>query len=40
MTPNLGINRTPKQRRFACCLGAGHAKRWASRNVEVTRVRA
>jgi hypothetical protein len=28
-TPNLGIDRTPEQRRCACCSGAGHAGRWA-----------
>ena len=29
-TPNLGIDRTPEQRRFACCSGAGHAGRYAA----------
>jgi len=29
-TPNIGIDRMAKRRRFACCLGAGHAGRWAS----------
>jgi len=27
LTPNLGIDRTPERRRFACCSGAGHARR-------------
>jgi hypothetical protein len=27
VTPNHDIDRTPEQRRFACCSGAGHAGR-------------